>query len=379
VPPPATLGGIPTDCPRPWYNEEQNSRCPLALPAGAWAVKWSTKLRPGFPPAFVLESGDRILVEAGVWQLFDRGGKLVREGRAGTSHLAIERERGFFLLVNKDGELAAETLAEGSERFNTLLEFGDEYLRPLCVMRGTRVLLLGNERQLDPHRHHLAEHSLISAVDVSEFLAPTAPGDEAVGRRAGSLILQSTQAVGAVSGDRLVVAMPDRLLALGLDLKVRAAFSGQFQPQAISLDEAGRAHLLVQTAQGQALWVVSPAGRREMEVRVEGVEPEPPIIGWDHRVYLPAKNRLVVVDPSGRLLPDYPARGPLAGAIVTADSQILASSGKELVAYLPRGREAAPRVLWTFAAELVTPPVLTGGREILVASASELFCLALKN
>lgn len=365
-------------CARPWYSEEQNSRCPFALPDGPWTLRWSAKLRAGFPPAFVLESGDRILVEAGVWQLFDRRGELAGEGRAGPSHLSIETEKGLFFHVNSDGELAAQAVADGRERFNTLLEFGDEYVRRFFVRRGSHVLLLGNERQLDPHRHYQASRSVIGTLDLSELLGPTPPGGEPVARNTGSLHIESTQVVAAASGNRLVVAAPDRVILFDMDLALQAGYSGQFDPQAISLDEAGRAYLLVASGQAQSLWVVSPEGRRELAVSLPPVSITPPIIGWDHRIYLLAMDRVLVIKPTGGMLPEYKAGAQVAGATVTADDQLLVAAGTELLAFPVRPREETRRMLFKFSGELLTPPVLTAGKEILVATATELFCLGTK-
>jgi hypothetical protein len=376
--PKAVPGKAAGGCTRPWYNEEQNSRCPFPLPEGRWVVKWSAKLRQGFPPAFVLQSGERILVEAGVWQLFDRSGKLAGEGRAGPSHLSMESDQGLFFHVNSDGELAAQALTDGRERFNTLLQFADEYVRRFFARRGSRVLLLGNERQLDPHMHYLASRSLIGSLDLSELLAPAPASGEASARNTGSLMLGSTQVVAAASGNRLVVAAPDHLIIFDLELKAQAAFSGKFNPQAISLDEAGRAYLLVVTGQGQSLWVVSPAGRRELAVSLPAVSIAPPIIGWDHRIYLSAQDKLLVISPAGAMLPEYKPGAQVAGATITADDQLLVAAGTELVAFPARSREEPRRVLFNFGGQLLTPPVLTAGKEILAATATELCCLAIK-
>jgi hypothetical protein len=192
-----------------------------------------------------------------------------------------------------------------------------------------------------------------------------------------SLIIQSSQLQVAASGASLVFVVPGRVIFAGTDLRIRAAYDADFEPALLSLDEHSRAHLIVRTGEHLELWVVSPAGERQLRYRLESSERPfaPPAIGHDHRIYLAFADRIVALAPTGGVLWQRTLPVAPAGVTVTRDERVLVSTGTRLVAYDAAGE---PRVVFdTGGGNLSTPPALADG-EIVVATATRLYALARK-
>ncbi|MEP6904232.1 MAG: hypothetical protein ABJA66_21110, partial [Actinomycetota bacterium] len=79
---------------------------------------------------------------------------------------------------------------------------------------------------------------------------------------------------------------------------------------------------------------------------------------------------------SGLCLWEYQTDNPIAGAVVTAENQLLMSDGSELGVFEANGHY---RTLYKFKDEsLQTPPTLTSRGELVVATDKKLYCLAIR-
>jgi outer membrane protein assembly factor BamB len=122
------------------------------------------------------------------------------------------------------------------------------------------------------------------------------------------------------------------------------------------------------------LWVLTPTGQR---TAAYALKPEhgnvlaPPVIGYDHTIYLVASG-LVAFDAYGDLLWEQWPRGRFGGAGATTDGKLLVVAG-DLSTYDAKGQQtmlfAAPGVT------LVTPPAMSAAGEIFAASKDMVFCL----
>ena len=91
----------------------------------------------------------------------------------------------------------------------------------------------------------------------------------------------------AMDSDYVVVTVPNHLYRLDGGLKIVGDLTAEFIPLALSLDEAGRSYLIVQSQNKTMLWVVTPSGEQLLSVEIQTVLPTihlpPPVIGYDHR------------------------------------------------------------------------------------------------
>jgi hypothetical protein len=360
---------------RAYGNYRQDSRLGRNLPSGTWHVRWKADLDPAFPPAHVIEASNRILVEAGEWRLLDRDGKLVARNRASRAPMATDSVNGLFYEINPEAYFAAYRLEDGKPAFDFLPAYGDEFSRTHLARNGNHMLIAGIQRALDPHGRETPEQSLVEIVNLGSpptaddlgFLSTLSP--------VGTLRIPEPLLVVASSSDVIVAARTDEIYVIDWDLEVHAALESAFTPHAISLDEAGRIYLLADHDQRWFLMLLKQGGDRIYTFELpSGIVPSatPPIIAYDHSVYLLSPRRIYSIAPNGMQRWSATTASPLAGAAVTADDVLLTAEGNEIATY---DSEAARKVLFQ-GDSFVTTPILTAWGEILVASKTALYCLS---
>jgi hypothetical protein len=170
--------------------------------------------------------------------------------------------------------------------------------------------------------------------------------------------------------------MEDRIYLADRRLGLEAELTGTFVPLALSVDEDGRLDVVVGDGTSRALWVVTPEGRRVTNVAAPaGAGAIPPVVGYDHRVFVLGREEATAVSAAGKALWTGATHGAPAGAAVTANEALLVAAGAELAAFELDG---ARRVLYTAEGALRTSPVMTADDEVLVATDRELLSLVRK-
>jgi hypothetical protein len=362
--------------PCPYSNSLRNSRVPLPLPTGSWTVRWCADWDPYHPPVFVLQQEDRALVHAVPWRLFDSEGKLLATGEPKGNAVLLDSVHGFFYTLLSSGYLAGSRLTDGQQAFLYLPSYGDSISRTLLARRADRILMTGYQLERDPDGGHKPNRSIIEGLDLPGSVRTDSLGLLTSGVSIGRLEISSSHLVSAMDDRRIVVALPDRVYVVDWDLKVQRALAGSFTPLLLSLDEDGRMYAIVESDKRVQLWLLTENGERAYNlVLPAGTEKitTPPVVTYDHTVYLLTAQQILSVAPDGKLNWMKTAQGSIAGAIVTADGQLVVSEGSSIVAWNAQGQR---RDLCTFPGEqLMTPPVLTQAGELLVAARSRLFCL----
>jgi len=350
-----------------------NSRIAFNSVKTNYVISWKSELIDGYQPSFILQEGNRILIEAGTWQLFNMEGRLLNKGRRGTSHLLMNKKNALFFYINANGELSGRTFSDGSEICASSILFGDVYFRRFMTIHDSSIFLIENERQLDPHMHYVAGSSIISKYGLEDIFKFQNPDDIKNVRDAGYLNINSTAVIGASFRDSLVFTYQDRLLIVDSNLKIVSAFSDNFAPLSISTDEAGRIYLLNDNENGRCLWVITKEGEKLFSVEVPEALVHPPIVGYDHRVFIPCEKNIAIIEQDGKHLSSYIIKHKFNGAIVTADDNLLVSDGSEVVAFDNKGESTV--LFKSDTSEFCTPPVITESGNILVASKEYLYCL----
>jgi hypothetical protein len=379
---------------RPFVNEEQNSRLPWTLPAGPWTVRWRHQAIEGHSPALVAQAADRCLLIYEMWprQLLDLEGRLISDKFAAVGGwLPLMDPEKLLIWMGGDG-VQAYRMTDGSAVCHIIA--ATMVRHTFLARRRRQFLVAGTQYQLHPHGGVVADRAEIEVVDLGDpievdrgYLKSPSP--------AKSLGAPSHLMALAVHRDQIVFAVPGRILLGGWNLELNGALQGSFRPVSLSLDEAGRIYLVVQTEGREELWGITLQGERFLSVGLPNELPDllethyditaavPPIIGYDHRIYVRMRNRdgttgrLLAISLDGKVLWDYPiSYFEQGGLVITADDRLLVAESDKLLAFKD---SATPEVLHQFPGErLLTAPVLTQKGELLVATDKFLYCLTAK-
>ena len=360
---------------RPFADTGFTSRCPQTLPQGDWQQAWIAPADANFPPSFVIANHDRIALQGGGgWRLLDSSGKHIADGRNGPGPVYFDtaHDRLFYLDIND--QLIALNQRDGRFDYLVALQFGDLFSKSLLATVGNDFIIVAVEQEGMPHRPAPPDRSAIQVIATGTPLARNSDGSLSSLVRDENLQIGSVGLLAALQNGRLTATWPNRLMQLGLDLQVHNVIEGNFHPGLLTTDEAGRAYIvLADEHHERALWVISEAGARILSVGLPtqlGTLFFPPIIGFDHRIFILTRSRLLALAPTGERLWQATAQSEFVGACVTADGTVLAADGSEVAAFAPSG---ARQVLARLPGKVLTPPILTADETLLAADAAHLY------
>jgi len=372
-----TPGG---ECVRPYVNDQLNSRVTERLAAGEWHIRWQSAIDPGFPANFVLQGGDRIVVQSsGRWQLFDLNGQSLRIDNFGPSDIVLDPTNKLLYLADKFGVMESRRLSDGGLSYSLPFSGGIEWQRVFYARRGRDFVVVSYERELQSHSPAIPNAVTIEAQDLGD---PMQIRNETVAsaHRNGDFFFATPRAFAASLGPGLVVAMRNEILVTEMGRKIRVRMTDTFDAGPVSLDETARIYALASRNGRYSLWCLTPRGDRAFAQEFPPdarnpvpptIKPVPPAIGYDHRAFLTAGQNILCVGPDGKILWQNPAGGAVAGMIVTPDDELIVSAGSSLVAFDVHGTR---RVLRDFKGDMLrTPPAMVKGGDLLVASSSKLY------
>lgn len=378
---PETAGDNLNSC-RPFVNACLNSRLAQTLPVGEWTIRASTSLEPGLHSKHILHAFDRIIIQGdGPWQLFDKDCNSLARGYLDGSDVLLDAENKLFYLSDAAGMIEAYNLNDGKRTFSASLLFGQAYYRSFMARRNERMIVVSIEREIDQDAEP-EDKPQDSTIEVLKFDEPQSIDQDGILRSSqvvAELIRKTLWLLSALQDETLVVAADNQICLMDFDLQIKTAINGEFAPTAMSLSNAGNICLIVRHEGNQHLWLITPNGERVYSAELPGDINNiyhPPIIGYDNRVYLIADKRLLAFNSSGDCIWECKTQSDIGGAAITADNQLLVSMGAELAAF---DADCKYKTLYEFKGEsLQTPPTLTSGGELLVASGSKLYCLMLR-
>lgn len=373
---PESIGDSSGSC-RPFVNDRLNSRLAQTLPAGDWAVRCSAPLNAGLRPKHILHSSDRIVLQGdGAWQLFDNECQSLASGSLYGSDVFLYAAENLFFFSNAAGMIEARRLADGNRVFSASLLFGQSYRRSFIARNRNQMIVVSTERQMGRESTVRPEKSTIEVLKFDEPQKIDQDGVLRSSKVAVELMRKTLLLRAALHNETLVVATDDQICLLDLELRIKAALNGEFTPFVMSLDNAGIIYLVIYDKGVPKLRAVKPDGERifsaELPEKMLNIF-HPPIITYDHRVYLIKDNYLMAFSANGRCIWEYRAGSPIAGAVVTADNQLLISDGAEIGVFETDGHF---KTLYKFKDELLqTPPTVTDSGQLVTATDKELYCL----
>ncbi len=376
-PVPTAPPGAGDDFVRSYANDQLNSRVNVALPPGRWKIAWKADLPNRCSSSRLLHQGERILVCGPVeWYLYDGAGNHLQTGSVAPGGVTLDTARGLYYMMNKLGYLVARKLSDGALYFLMGVDFGNNFMHPFVAPRKRFLLATGIELQRNPHDLP-PELSSLQLMDLGE--QPEVSRDQVLKsfHTVKTLKRKSAKLFGALNGNTFVIATEDRIYFADTDLNIRKVLSGSFAPLAMSLDERGNMYMIALSRNSMtALLASTPEGElfcaRELRGAFSGTV-TPPIVGFDHSIYLLFRERVQAFAPDGLLLWNEYAGGEIGGAVVTPDGSLVVAVGPALECF---NKEGERTILQTFPNEaLCSQPLLTSGGSILIATEEKLCCL----
>ena len=308
---------------RPYVNDQLNSRSTRALPpADNWKIHWQQEIENGFMPAFVLQAADRILLQgpSGLKLLNLADGKAIITDGLGAGNPVLDADSGMFFHPEISSMIAARRLSDGARVFVTGSYAGNQFSRLYLARRGRRLLVVSIEYRGDPHGAHLPNFSAVQVQDLGEPPQPDENQMLVEAKTLAEFTRETGNLVTAVNNETIVIAAPNRILITDFGLYKQKEFKAEFVPLAMSLDEAGRIYPHRSIKRSHRL-LVGLAGRSALPLsccRADlQIGPAPPIVGYNHRAYIIGSNRVLGIDPNGKLAWVQALKSPRATAVVT--------------------------------------------------------------
>jgi hypothetical protein len=361
---------------RPFANEQRNSRVSRPLPPGNWKVLWQADLPLDAMPSFVLQASNRAMIlGSSAWFLYDRAARLITTVAVGPGDVVLDPDRLLFYHSDPSGLLVARRFNDAAVDFRFFPMFASGYRRELISRNDQRILVVSTE--LPQMVKGPIRQPDLTVIEVQDLGNPIRVDED---RLLGSveqtavLFSRTVPLVTAQGKDSLAVAVPGHVYLISRELKITADLAGDFRPIALSRDESDRIYLLAQSGTRYSLWLITSRGERLMAWDApQGLkfQSAPPIVGYDHRVYLLADDRVLSLSLEGQVAWEFLARKRVAGGIITSDDRLIASIGSMVVAFDATGEAT---ILQSLSDDLVTPPILTENGELLVASSGRLYC-----
>ena len=365
---------------RPFANDALNSRISFVWPEDQARILWQAPLDPKRGPAGLLSfSEERILVwQSGWWQLFGSDGKQLESGQSRYGDPVIHPSGTCFFLIERDGALACYLLSTGSAAYFISLPLGNLFYWPWIAFHEQKAALLGIMQ--NPSIHDPGSPPPFSRIDILE-MDKRPPLDKNLDVTSfvscRSFSVDQAPTLAATFQGQIFLAHQDALYILDWNGTVHHYLKGNFMPQAMSVDEAMRMHLIVADDEGNSsLWIVTAQGRRIREVRLPEGMYAPPIISYDHHVYCTTQERIIAINPKGEVAWAKSPWSPFGGVLTMADGRLLVSEGCAVTAWDVEGER---NVIYAFQGEEVTSqPLLVAPGELYVATRSHLYRLGLK-
>jgi len=362
---------------RHFASNGAHSRLPGILGAREWKLKWSVEL-----PAEALtiaRSSSRILCQCGAtWRLLDASGSQIVEDYSGQSPVVIDPKTNLFQLITMTQSWEVRRVDSGEIAFRNALPYDESYSWPVLFRTGNRMIACASMTPQFGHEERKPGFAIIQLIELGMPLDIDAGHRVHNLKRFESLRLNVEDIRVASENDVIAVASRNVLALIDTGLQVKAVLTGSFEPSQLSVDESGWMFLVVSTGGRSFLWILNPEGVRVgtwMMPPTTHAIIQPPILGYDRRIYLCGQTELAALDSQGHVLWTQTIPGESIGAGATIDGRVLLSTKDSVLSYRPDGEHS---VLYRFSEPVSTPPVYTSHHEILVGAGSRLVCLTPK-
>ena len=327
---------------RAFVNDEMNSRIGVNIAPGAWAETWATELPATFQTEALMTEGTRIALQGrSDWRLLSIDGNTIGQGGLGPGNIVLDPANRRMYLPSQESRVMARNLEDAQPVLMLMGYFGDGFRRAFLAPRGSGIVLVSVERMLRSKRPVKPDLTVVERYDLGTPMEIGVKNVVKSATRTANLLRQTADFKAAMHGDTLVMAVPNAVYFADSDLHIQSEMTGEFEALAMSLDELLNVYLFVRTNDGTLLWAITPRGelRFAFPLRAgENIVGTPPIVGYDHSVYLLTSTRVICLDAGGKLRWEHP--GASSGAVVTPAHQLLAAEGPEVALYARDGNRS---------------------------------------
>ena len=362
---------------RPYADNELNSRSPVFISNKLWDIKWQTAIDPFFPGKFILTAGSNFIIQAADrWYLLDSEGELKGKDFIGNSDIVFDPERKLFYYADRFGNISAINLSSAKRLFSMQVHGLEDVERKYFCRIDHNFLLAEKSENKNPH-----DPSPLSFIYLEVYAVDDPPivenGNLTSYKELSHTYYYTDQVVAASDLKHFVYSIENKLIIAGPNLKTEAEFEDEFRPVTLSLDESGRIYMTVINNQNKlALRVISADGNLlvDTEIPVEDqLNSIPPIIGYDHGIYIVFDNQVFSFTENGNLKWQTFTDGKTGGAIVTLDNRLLLSEGSTISQFDENGER---QFIFQFPGEkITTSPVITKNKDIIVTTEGNIYLL----
>lgn len=356
----ATPPALPHPAPavlRAHGGARNNGRYATAIGNAEWHTVWTAQAVGDAYPHTVMAHGLGAFVNAdSAWLHYDRAHLSDRRRRA-TGDVEWDTTRNLVYTTDHDSQFVAVSIPAFGNGFHIALVGGANSTRTFIHRVKDTFVVASIADKIGG-----GKMTTLETCDVSH---------EGSRRRGLSIETESRTLHVAVHNEIIVAAYSNRVDFLDLNLQFLRRLSGAFEPLGLSIDESGRVAMRVEgalwqfTVRGECVSTALPDGAPYLDT--------PPLIGYDHRVYVLGARRILGIAETGAAEWMYETADKISGAAITGDDKLLASIGSKLVRFTAEGRAATMR---EFPGEsLLTAPAFNDRGELVVMSNHSLHCL----
>lgn len=365
---------------KPFSNFSSNSSVGFSLEYGNWEIFWKSACPEFSEVQYVLDAKRFIVVQGTTqWQLVDKmsGDEILRSNK-GDSDIIIDNLNSQLFYINNIGYIVNHNIS-GEIKHKCPVYFLDKCKRLMIRYKNKSYYVASKSYGPPPlgngNMWSFEKVEFINDTNVDVFQVLKEVHD------AGRIIQKNNELCTPASYfDTTILVIRNKFFIIDENMQIQKALISEFNPIYFSISKEGDIYAAIINEANLFLWRLDQLGGLYFSINLSAKLNDiimPPIIGFDKKIYCLSKDRILTFNSEGDILWNQHAGGPITGAIVTADDQLLVSAGNFIAAFNDKGER---RILYVFPSEkLCTPPILTADNLMFVASQNNLYCLRIKS
>ncbi|HSP88345.1 MAG TPA: hypothetical protein VLN45_09445, partial [Ignavibacteriaceae bacterium] len=259
-----------------YLNPERSSRLNSLLPtAELWEIKWKSDLNSSAIPWFLLFKKERIIIqnESG-WQLFDISGKNIANGIKADGDIFIDESEDVFYINDPSGFVEAIDITTGDRKFYIYPYMGKGFDRSVIFSGGNKIINSAFELPIMTHDSSIKipEINILETIVIGKSKETDSDGVLKSASSKENLICKSGKLLTALHDSTIVIAVPNHIYFINVDLQITKDFGDDFIPLEMSLDEEMRIYLLAEIHSDEnaksVLWIIDSTGNLISETEI---------------------------------------------------------------------------------------------------------------